>query len=886
MLSPTHPSLPNQSPPTYLTDPATPPPNQFLTHLAALTAGTGPGSIHSQSPQPVWPQEASKVGQPMRSDDDVQVDSKSHDRLSSQFPGASQQLNFHRARVDYMAMGRDLSMSTVTATDYCLPPGMNSDDLTSLTRLPTQHTGDTKQLSSESLDSTQITESSDHDHDQSTVSTASNHGILQSALEGSAGHLVPPSLDIASSLTGTNSLTGSVLAISQNQVLPQEGSSSHQSASQRHEFNRAEVDYSALDTCRDMSMSTTTAMDLSVHADMHTFTGDTSGLQGLHSQVGVDEPTNVDTGRVPTLYSVVQGGSAGHLAPPSLDVTTSSVTADTQLVCDPQENEAVHPSAHKFQEHGQQASTQDSSSLASGGRTNSGPISHPLHSFQRSDASGWAVTKELVDGGNKTNVPIQHKSVDIHPQSGPREGRHERALESCNDSKEVSWAFDDGRKKTISLIGDGDETALVHAMTRSEPLKTNQLKFKFALKPHPSHVITPQSHSSSPSPELRPSHPATTIATTKFNVSSLEVYSFRSSSEPRPQAYPLANVSPHSPQFLPLTEASYQAASPASPSTYTPLKPITSSPLTSFTSAPLAQTNLPEGISFCDTAQTQATPHLPTAQSPAGNHHLISPISRQVEDPEKQARPPSPESPQMWITFPQPEDHTHTSQHLPLHKTQSASVWQPLSPRVQHIPPFSKSYQMLGNSMFAESATTKQLPAQQQTPRKTICTPSFELVGSHVTGPKKSSLLAPPTYEPLGGEEFGAGASGSWQAQELPLSAMSPTQYGGDSKMEVVHTHTSSRESCDSESDDTLTSDVDHDGSTLPSVIATPCLPGGRGSESDSYSSDGSSVAPLESDCSDVPVPTQKHAIQQLVRLSTYNAKAYIMHVHCASFNQ
>ena len=140
-----------------------------------------------------------------------------------------------------------------------------------------------------------------------------------------------------------NPQNGSSVGLSQNQDLPDGWGHRFVYHDQHVKLERATVDYTALDTRRDLSVSTLTGVDFSVPAGvMPVLTDNENGR--TTSMPDPSAPSNVagghpSLGTVPVSLSSMGGGTYRHLAPPSLDVTLSSITTAHHT-----EMEAGHPS--------------------------------------------------------------------------------------------------------------------------------------------------------------------------------------------------------------------------------------------------------------------------------------------------------------------------------------------------------------------------------------------------------------------------------------------------------------------------------------------------------------------------------------------------------------
>ena len=178
-------------------------------------------------------------------------------------------------------------------------------------------------------------------------------------------------------------------------------------------LHRARVQYSDLDTCRNLSVSTETATEYYVApTDVPSSTDRTAALVNSSLEKKLTcSLANIEYGSTNPLS--IKG--IGHLAAPSLDVTSSSVTEVPTITNDLQKHE----------------SSDVSSSLD---HACGGSISHPLHSFQRStvltakqsikgksemgakcssESTFWSYNKDIETGQYVTAANVSEES-DMH----------------------------------------------------------------------------------------------------------------------------------------------------------------------------------------------------------------------------------------------------------------------------------------------------------------------------------------------------------------------------------------------------------------------------------------------------------------------------------------
>ena len=663
--------------------------SQYHTTLEA-SAFSSPGQPHQQSPGTAAPP-TSQLGYPLPDPSRAPPQTSATEVSTSQTLGtvstttgvsastnqgsrdgpSSRPLNFHRASVDYAALDarRELSMSTLTAMDCYVPVDIaldSSEDLVAPT--------------STQVDVVSGTSS------QPALYSAPSPALrsLQSAMEGTVAHLAQPSLDVASSLTDTNTYTqgdslsgpgeggqsqgtqslGAHWGVQRSpgnthvdslqgpgeggqsqgthldpllssgnshvdslqgpgegqgtfvdsqfppglregqdsQLLPatggEQGHLQRATDQQHYTFHRTRVDYTALESRPDLSMSTTTAMDYSMYTSVH----DDSTLSPVHESVG---PVN-------SLLQSAVPGTVRHLQQPSLDVTSSSLLSAAQSTAGGTAPPTVSLAAlSSTVGHLQQPSLDVTSSS--------------LLSTSQPNAGGTAPPTIPVSALSSSVGHLQQPSLDVTSSS----------LLSAPSTRAGDTQAPPVLRETdmqIPQVTSGPLLHPLHAFQRSELTQPN-ISF--------SHLVTPTSHD--PHTESHPSHLITP--------------------EPHPpddQPRPVYLWSPHTPQFIPLSEASFLPAASPSPSAYTPLKPATSSPL--------VQTSAPAGVNFSHQLSTGPPLFSPGLEPDDTAHH----VSLDVGDILIDTRVPYMQHYGHAYT-PPPHDHTpsrlspHPQDHAPLH---------------------------------------------------------------------------------------------------------------------------------------------------------------------------------------------------------------------------
>ena len=326
------------------------------------------------------------------------------------------------------------------------------------------------------------------------------------------------------------------------------------------------VDYSGLNARRDLSMSPTVTMhdvspDLSDRQQTPTEQNITPGSEDHHflsPSLAVKDSRVADT---PSTSSPLYGHTPGDLLPPSLDVTSSGMAT---------------PSPH-VHVHGE-GRTQDILSETplpskSVTHSNSGSISHPLHSFKKSE---FAVSKQVLASSGK------YKGANFVPKS-------------CSPLR--GWSTDE-----LEGTGAKLQASLDMAKTHSELFPKKQHSVTSPSQLHQrSPVLHPQSPRLSPQSQSRPQSPM---------LHSQSPMPRSHPQSPKPQSTHQRALSFQSPQFLPLTETSFTGDVPT-PLIYTPLKALASSPTTdtvSLQNFEVPDTSLATNFHLGSTEDQSATP--------------------------------------------------------------------------------------------------------------------------------------------------------------------------------------------------------------------------------------------------------------------------------------
>lgn len=392
---------------------------------------------------------------------------------------------------------------------------------------------------------------------QSTMNTAPDAPDSPQPLANASCSITPEPSMLTPQLQGYLETDASIqndtsLDISQLQALP---SHHFPTVNQRMLFG-TRVDYSGLNTRRDLSMSPTpvpaTMHDVSSEIDL-TRLSDADRQQiakrntspavrvgqnnsnVLHSVMSGSEGHLLSPSSVADTLSTsspIYGHTPGDLLPPSLDVTSSSMAA-TEGPSSPH----VHGEGHA--QHILTPGGGDAQQLPSKlVHSTSGSISHPLHSFKKSE---FAVSKQVLSSSG------EYDGANFVPGS---------------QSPESGWNKDENselEETEAKLQPSSDMHSDVQYFPKQRSVTPELLPSPFSHPQSPvlhsqSPELSPQSHPQSPMPH---SHPQS----------------------PEPQLTHHRALSFQSPQFMPLTETSFPGGV-SSPLIYTPLKALASSPTT------------------------------------------------------------------------------------------------------------------------------------------------------------------------------------------------------------------------------------------------------------------------------------------------------------------